>query len=238
MGVPGDSGAWVYCEERKELCGHILAWSDSLRCAYIAPMEIIFEDLKQRLGATEVRLPSERPTALSVVPTPEKKSPNMSIVEDSLKGELSSEADKENRSELTRQIQAQKQQSRIDAVSQETFPAQQTQLASTLASLKLNTDIPTVSSRGQVYSRPSSKASHRDDSSPISASSARRSRAGLQRSLSPGQVQARKTPTPPPRGSPKFECAPGTKKDFDYICTNEKCAGPPGAGLVSRAIPS
>lgn len=238
MGVPGDSGAWVYCEERRELCGHILAWSDSFRCAYIAPMEIIFEDLKQRLGATEVRLPSERSTGVSVVPAPEKKSANTSIVEENLKGKPSSEADKESRSELTRQIQAQKQQSRIDAVSQDTFPAQQAQLASTLASLKLNTDVPTMSSRAQVYSRPSSKASQREDSSPISASSARRSRAGLQRPLSPGIVQARKTPTPPPRGSPRLECAPGTKKDFDYICTNEKCAGPPAAGLVSRAIPS
>lgn len=228
MGIPGDSGAWVYSEERKELCGHILAWSDSLKCAFIAPMEIIFEDLKQRLGATEVRLPSERPTAVPVVPTLGTEGSSASTLELDPKGKLNVDYNKENMPEVTGQFLGDQQRDR---------PVQQAQVVSALSSLKLNTDISGSPNRSQPQSRPGSKASQHDESSPVSASSARRSRAGLLRSQSPGQIQARRTPTPP-KVSPRYEGTPSIKKEFEYICTNEKRGGAPGAGLVTRAIPS
>lgn len=57
FGVPGDSGAWVYDPVNGALCGHILAWGDRSKTAYIAPMEVLFEDIKGRLGARTVELP-------------------------------------------------------------------------------------------------------------------------------------------------------------------------------------
>ncbi len=63
LGIPGDSGAWVYCADSGELCGHVLAYGEKMRQAYIAPMEVMFEDIKTRLGAASVCLPGA-----SVVP--------------------------------------------------------------------------------------------------------------------------------------------------------------------------
>ncbi|RVX69928.1 hypothetical protein B0A52_05763 [Exophiala mesophila] len=57
FGVPGDSGAWVYDPVNGALCGHVLAWGDRSKTAYIAPMEVLFEDIKGRLGARTVELP-------------------------------------------------------------------------------------------------------------------------------------------------------------------------------------
>ncbi|KIW16126.1 hypothetical protein PV08_06177 [Exophiala spinifera] len=57
FGVPGDSGAWVYDPVSGALCGHVLAWGDRSRTAYIAPMEVLFDDIKGRLGAQCVELP-------------------------------------------------------------------------------------------------------------------------------------------------------------------------------------
>lgn len=57
LGIPGDSGAWVYCPESGELCGHVLAYGEKMRQAYIAPMEVLFEDIRVRLGVRDVRLP-------------------------------------------------------------------------------------------------------------------------------------------------------------------------------------
>lgn len=58
--VPGDSGAWVFDPATGQLCGHVLAWSDKFQRAYIAPMEILFEDISRSLGATSISLPSMR----------------------------------------------------------------------------------------------------------------------------------------------------------------------------------
>ncbi|KIW95862.1 uncharacterized protein Z519_02926 [Cladophialophora bantiana CBS 173.52] len=57
FGIPGDSGAWVYDPISGGLCGHVLAWGEKSKTAYIAPMEVLFEDIKGRLGARCVELP-------------------------------------------------------------------------------------------------------------------------------------------------------------------------------------
>lgn len=54
--VPGDSGAWVFDPATGQLCGHVLAWSDKFHRAYIAPMQILFEDISRSLGV-EASLP-------------------------------------------------------------------------------------------------------------------------------------------------------------------------------------
>jgi hypothetical protein len=56
--VPGDSGAWIYNASTSQLCGHVLAWSDKRKTAYIAPMEVLFEDIKKTLDAEHVSLPT------------------------------------------------------------------------------------------------------------------------------------------------------------------------------------
>ena len=57
LGVPGDSGAWIYDPQSGELCGHVLAYSSKMKQAYIAPMSVIFEDIRRKLGAGVVGLP-------------------------------------------------------------------------------------------------------------------------------------------------------------------------------------
>ena len=56
FGVPGDSGAWVYDPETKKVCGHVLAWAEKSKTAYIAPMEVLFEDIRRTLGAETVQV--------------------------------------------------------------------------------------------------------------------------------------------------------------------------------------
>jgi len=57
MGVPGDSGAWIVDCEQGQLCGHVLAWSERKRVAYICPMEVLLKDIAETLDAGEIRLP-------------------------------------------------------------------------------------------------------------------------------------------------------------------------------------
>jgi hypothetical protein len=57
FGVPGDSGAWIYDPETGSLCGHVLAWGRQSKTAYMAPMDLLFEDIRRRLGADTVELP-------------------------------------------------------------------------------------------------------------------------------------------------------------------------------------
>ncbi|KAJ9607287.1 hypothetical protein H2200_008360 [Cladophialophora chaetospira] len=57
FGIPGDSGAWVYDPVSGGLCGHVLAWGEKSKTAYIAPMEVLFDDIKNTLGADGVALP-------------------------------------------------------------------------------------------------------------------------------------------------------------------------------------
>jgi len=58
IGIPGDSGAWVVNKHDGQLCGHVLAWSQLKRVAYICPMEVLLVDIAQTLEASEIRLPS------------------------------------------------------------------------------------------------------------------------------------------------------------------------------------
>ncbi|KAI5307804.1 hypothetical protein KEM55_007375, partial [Ascosphaera atra] len=63
FGVPGDSGAWVFDKSTGHVCGHVLAWSEKNRTAYIAPMEILLADIARTLGATSVVLPGSEEAA-------------------------------------------------------------------------------------------------------------------------------------------------------------------------------
>ncbi|KAL4785515.1 hypothetical protein BJX76DRAFT_324448 [Aspergillus varians] len=57
FGVPGDSGAWVFEKSTGRVCGSVLAWSEKSRTAYIAPMEVLLEDIARTLHANNVTLP-------------------------------------------------------------------------------------------------------------------------------------------------------------------------------------
>ncbi|KAK2601969.1 hypothetical protein QQS21_004482 [Conoideocrella luteorostrata] len=61
MGIPGDSGAWVVDRRHGQLAGHVLAWSQRKRVAYICPMDVLLLDVAQALQASEVRLPGGEP---------------------------------------------------------------------------------------------------------------------------------------------------------------------------------
>ncbi|KKY23834.1 putative serine threonine protein kinase [Phaeomoniella chlamydospora] len=50
FGVPGDSGAWVVDPVERSLCGHVLAWGNRSKIAFIASMEVLMEDMERVLG--------------------------------------------------------------------------------------------------------------------------------------------------------------------------------------------
>ncbi|KAL8660615.1 MAG: hypothetical protein Q9168_008436 [Polycauliona sp. 1 TL-2023] len=56
FGIGGDSGAWVIDTATGGVCAHVLAWSQRSGSTYVAPMEVMFEDMARVLGA-EVELP-------------------------------------------------------------------------------------------------------------------------------------------------------------------------------------
>lgn len=64
LGIPGDSGAWVVDRHHGQLCGHVLAWSERKRVAYICPMDILLLDVAETLGAAVVRLPGGEPEVI------------------------------------------------------------------------------------------------------------------------------------------------------------------------------
>lgn len=57
FGVGGDSGAWVIQNNSHRVVGHVLAWCNRNRIAYICPMEVLLEDIKRTLGAKRIYLP-------------------------------------------------------------------------------------------------------------------------------------------------------------------------------------
>jgi hypothetical protein len=63
--VPGDSGAWVFEKSTGRVCGAVLAWSDKTRTAYIAPMEVLLDDIARTLQATRVTLPGSPDESLA-----------------------------------------------------------------------------------------------------------------------------------------------------------------------------
>ncbi|KAF2490603.1 hypothetical protein BU16DRAFT_159462 [Lophium mytilinum] len=52
----GDTGAWVI-DDRSRVCGYLIATSEAKQVAYMCPMEVVMEDIKQTLGAESVCLP-------------------------------------------------------------------------------------------------------------------------------------------------------------------------------------
>ncbi|KAJ6164108.1 hypothetical protein N7470_002780 [Penicillium chermesinum] len=57
FGAPGDSGAWVFDRSTGRVCGHVLAWSERSNTTYIAPMEVILEDIARTLNASSPTSP-------------------------------------------------------------------------------------------------------------------------------------------------------------------------------------
>ncbi|KAL8815372.1 MAG: hypothetical protein Q9223_005480 [Gallowayella weberi] len=58
FGMGGDSGAWVIDNATGGVCAHVLAWSPRSNTAYVAPMEVLLEDMAMTLGV-EVMLPGQ-----------------------------------------------------------------------------------------------------------------------------------------------------------------------------------
>lgn len=63
--VPGDSGAWVFEKSTGRVCGAVLAWSEKSQTAYIAPMEVLLEDIARTLQASNVTLPGRPDESLA-----------------------------------------------------------------------------------------------------------------------------------------------------------------------------
>lgn len=82
FGVPGDSGAWIYDPQTGRLCGHVLAWGRQSRTAYMAPMEILFEDIRRRLGADKVELPGSE--GLGAAASRQLKNSELDLLQDGL----------------------------------------------------------------------------------------------------------------------------------------------------------
>lgn len=61
LGLPGDSGAWVVDRATGQVCGHVLAFSQRKKVAYICPMDVLLLDIAETLEASEVKLPGGEP---------------------------------------------------------------------------------------------------------------------------------------------------------------------------------
>jgi len=59
----GDSGSWVIENTHGGVVGVVIARDDTQNVTYISPMELIFEDIKETLGARDVGLPTPVMTA-------------------------------------------------------------------------------------------------------------------------------------------------------------------------------
>ena len=58
----GDSGAWVIDNASNRVCAHVLAFSELNNTAYIAPMEVLLDDMSSSLKAS-VTLPTYPPAS-------------------------------------------------------------------------------------------------------------------------------------------------------------------------------
>lgn len=63
------------------VCGHVLAWSDKTRTAYIAPMEILLEDIARSLNANYISLPPGNPDESRASPMHHRPNPNPSAMD-------------------------------------------------------------------------------------------------------------------------------------------------------------
>lgn len=66
LGLPGDSGAWVVERANGQVCGHVLAFSQRKRVAYICPMDVLLLDIAETLEASEIKLPGGEPVVRMV----------------------------------------------------------------------------------------------------------------------------------------------------------------------------
>lgn len=66
LGLPGDSGAWIVERNSGKVCGHVLAFSQRKKVAYICPMDVLLLDIAETLEAAEVRLPGGEPVVRMV----------------------------------------------------------------------------------------------------------------------------------------------------------------------------
>lgn len=66
LGMPGDSGAWIVERNNGQVCGHVLAFSQRKKVAYICPMDVLLLDIAETLEAAEVRLPGGEPVVRMV----------------------------------------------------------------------------------------------------------------------------------------------------------------------------
>ncbi|KAK5200675.1 hypothetical protein LTR16_005297, partial [Cryomyces antarcticus] len=66
FGVGGDSGAWIVGNERGEVAGHVLAFSQGSGVAYFAPMEVLLADMERTLGVERVCLPGSEDAGVEV----------------------------------------------------------------------------------------------------------------------------------------------------------------------------
>lgn len=66
LGLPGDSGAWVVERTNGQVCGHVLAFSQRKKVAYICPMDVLLLDIAVTLDASEIRLPGGEPVVRMV----------------------------------------------------------------------------------------------------------------------------------------------------------------------------
>lgn len=79
--VGGDSGAWVIDNASGRVCAHVLAWSARNNTAYIAPMEILLNDMTHILRAN-VTLPGSERGDSTVVPTEAPKASALNHIVD------------------------------------------------------------------------------------------------------------------------------------------------------------
>ncbi|KAF5658447.1 hypothetical protein FHETE_9871 [Fusarium heterosporum] len=95
LGIPGDSGAWIVSRDDGQLCGHVLAWSQRKRVAYICPMDILLQDIAETLEAHEVKLPGGQAvvTFESSQRAASKKKDAPELTEDDLEDLLEEEGD-------------------------------------------------------------------------------------------------------------------------------------------------
>lgn len=61
LGLPGDSGAWVVERNKGQVCGHVLAFSQRKKVAYICPMDVLLLDIAETLEASVIQLPGGDP---------------------------------------------------------------------------------------------------------------------------------------------------------------------------------
>lgn len=66
LGLPGDSGAWIVERSKGQVCGHVLAFSQRKKVAYICPMDVLLLDIAETLDASVIKLPGGDPVVRRV----------------------------------------------------------------------------------------------------------------------------------------------------------------------------